>query len=165
MAQDFTKSRRRQEEEEREEEERASRPRPTIVPVRALTPKEEAEAIFKKLGDLSGVRLFGNRVLVAKFIRSTIGSGVLVAASDTKKEDRWQGKIGLVVMKGTTAFTDDAEFTWHGDDVNVGDWVFFQYGDGTDVEICPRGGTEAVFCKILKEGEVAGIVPRPDLFF
>lgn len=167
MAHDFTKSRRRIEEErEKEEEERAIRPKIAAVPAPTpATPEEEAKRIFAKVGDLSDVRLFGNRVMVAKFIRTTLGRGYLQAAPGTKTEDKWQGKIGLVIKKGTTAFVDDGDFTWHGDDVNVGDWVLFQYGDGTDIDLCPKGSTELIPCKVLKEGEIEGIVPRPDIFF
>ncbi len=161
MAVDFTLSAsRRKAEMEREEEERAMRPPGLPAAPKILTPKEEADALLARLGDLSGIKLFGNRVLVAKFIRTHIGtSGKLLAAKQTNDEDKWQGKVGLVVMKGTIAFQDDESTVWHGDDVAVGDWVFYQYGDGTDVDVGD------VHCKILKEGEIAGVIPRPDFFF
>lgn len=152
---------------EREEEERAKRPVPFKPAVQVkMTAAEEAKALFKRIGDLSAFKLFQNRILVAKFQRTTIGSGRLLAAEHTKTEDKWQGKTGLVVKKGTIAFMDD-EATgtfWHGDNVEVGDWVFFNYGDGTDIEICPDGSTDRIYCKVLKEGEIIGSVPRPDFF-
>jgi hypothetical protein len=168
MAVDFTiAAKRRREQEEREEIEREEEKRAAnakAVAPRRLTAQEEAAALRAKL-DLDGVKLFGNRILVAKFLRTTLGtSGKLVAADSTRTEDKWQGKIGLVVLKGTIAFQDDADHEWHGDDVNVGDWVFFHYGDGTDVDIASASG-ELVRCKWLKEGEIAGTIPRPDIFY
>lgn len=153
---------------EQEEEERATRLPWTPPPIRVkMTPAEEAAQLLKRLGNLAEVVLFSNRILVAKFQRTTLGSGRLLAAEQTKTEDKWQGKVGLVVKIGTIAFEDD-EATgtyWHGDGVAVGDWVFFNYGDGTDIEVCPDDSNERVHCKILKEGEIIGRVPRPDIFF
>lgn len=129
-------------------------------------PVAEAKKIFERVGDLSGVKVFGNRILVAKYERATVGySGRLVAAAQTNMEDRYQGKVGLVLKVGTVAFVDDDVNKFHGDSVKVGDWIFYSYGDGTDVDVCPAGSADKIHCKVLKEGDVGGVVPRPDFLF
>lgn len=131
-------------------------------------PAAAAKEIFTKVGDLSGVRIFGNRILVAKFERKTVGySGKLHAAPQTNREDQYQGKVGLVLKVGPMAFEDDLTrgITWSGDKVKVGDWIFFGYNDGTDIDICAPGSADKTHCKVLKEGDINGIVPRPDFLF
>ncbi len=143
-------------------------------PVGNAHPKREAHGeaeferarIMQRIGPaLHGIKVFGNRVLVAKFTRERVGSGRLLAAAPPPLEDKYQGKIGLVIAKGTIAFQDDDSHQFHGDNVEVGDWVFYAYGDGTDLDLTPPGTAEKVHCKLLKEAEVAGVVPRPDLFW
>lgn len=131
-------------------------------------PVAEAKKIFARVGDLSGIKLFGNRVLVAKFERTMVGSsGTLYAAPKTQLEDQYQGKVGLVLKVGPTAFVDDEAhgLVWNGDSVKPGDWIFYAYADGTDMDIVPIGSTDKVHCKLLREGDVNGIVPRPDFLF
>lgn len=129
-------------------------------------PAAEAKKIFDKVGDLSGCRIFGNRILVAKYERATVGySGKIYAAVQTNREDQYQGKVGLVLKVGTVAFVDDDVNKFHGDTVKVGEWIFFSYNDGTDIDICPPGSADKIHCKVLKEGDVNGIVPRPDFLF
>lgn len=131
-------------------------------------PVAEAKKLFARVGDLSGIKLFGNRILVAKFERTTVGtSGLLHAAPKTQLEDQYQGKVGLVLKVGPTAFVDDEAhgIVWNGDSVKPGDWVFYYYADGIDMDVCPIGSTDQVHCKLLREGDVNGIVPRPDFLF
>lgn len=131
-------------------------------------PAAEAKKIFAKLGDITGFKLFGNRIMVVMYERTTVGySGALYAPPQTNLEDRYQGKVGLVVKMGPVAFVDDpaSGIVFHGDAVKVGDWVSYSYSDGTNVDVCPPGSADKVHCKILVEGEIIGIVPRPDFLF
>lgn len=129
-----------------------------VVPV--ADANTEKKKILDRVGDLSKIRLFGNRVLIAKYIRQKIGS---IAVSDqTKTEDRWQGKIGLVLAKGHLAFKSDANNDFGPDDVKPGDWVLFNYSDGTDFDLLTNGHMDKVNCRVLKDVEIQGIVPSPD---
>jgi hypothetical protein len=132
-----------------------------------IVPTVDAEAERKKLldrvGDLSKVQIFGNRVLVAKFIRDRIGS---IAVSDrTRTEDKWQGKVGIVLKKGHLAFKSDANNDFGTDDVKVGDWVLFSYSDGTDFELLRNGHNDKIYCRVLKDIEVQGVVPSPEIIW
>ena len=125
-----------------------------------------ASDLLARLGDLSGVRIFGARIMVVKFIRDTIGSsGKLLAAAQTQMEDQYQGKVGLCIKVGRLAFKTDAKHDWGEDQVQVGDWVLYGYGDGYDMDIQPYGTDEKIHCKVLDESEVKGLVPNPGLIW
>jgi hypothetical protein len=108
--------------------------------------------------------VFGNHVLVAKWIRTRVSNSILAAAK-TQTEDRWQGKIGLVLAVGPSAFVDDANYSFHGVSVATGDWVWYSMADGTDQDYCPPGTTDKLPCRTLKDFDIIGRVPRPDFFY
>lgn len=130
-----------------------------------VTPLDvERQRLLAQLPDLSDMQVFGNRVLVAKFTRTTVGtSGRIIAADQTKTEDKWQGKIGLVIKVGAAAFRDEPGIEFYGDRVDVGDWIMFHYGDGWDLDI--QGPTQKVACKLIKDVNIHGVVTRPDFIF
>lgn len=78
-------------------------------------------AIMASVGDLSEIEVMGNRVMVAVYIRKKIGS--LYMPGQSQKEDEYQGKVCLVLKKGKLAFQSDLSVDFHGQDVEVGDWV------------------------------------------
>lgn len=132
--------------------------------VPGIDAQAEAQRIMDQIGDMADAVIFGNRILVAKWIRTTMGS--LLAAEQTRREDKWQGKVGLVLAVGPLAFKDDPSIgTFAGQSVKVGDWALFQYSDGRDLDFQPPGSHEKIPCKILRDVDIDGVVPRPDMFF
>jgi co-chaperonin GroES (HSP10) len=127
-------------------------------------PAAERKKIMAKFPDLKGLQIFGQRVLVATFIRDRLSDNLAVAES-TKKEDEWQGKIGLVLAMGHLAFKSDESNDFGPDKVDVGDWVAFSYSDGHNVDYQPPGTFEKVPCKIINDVLIAGKVARPDMFY
>jgi len=63
--------------------------------------------ILNKVGSLDGVEVFGSDVLVALYIRPQKTKSGIILADSTREEDRWQGKAGLILKLGPTAYTDD----------------------------------------------------------
>jgi hypothetical protein len=119
------------------------------------------EFIFEKLGDLDDIELFFNDVLVAKYIRSQIGAG-LIAAAETQREDVWQGVIGLVLKTGPTAFVDDANNKFHGLKVERGDWVLYRNSDGWDKDVAMLNErTQFVKCRVIQDAHIRGRVKYP----
>ena len=116
-----------------------------------------------ELGELKGF-LFGNHVMVAKWIRERASANIL-APEQTRREDGWQGKIGLVVALGPSAFVDDANYSFHGMNVSVGDWVWYSSNDGLDQDYVPPGTLARVPLRTLRDVDIIGRVPRPDFFF
>src|SRR5215831_17529601 len=100
--------------------------------------KEPPDQVLRKqVGDISELDLFHNWVLVAIYIRpatSTLGGKEFHYADRTRDEDKYQGVVGLVLKKGAAAFQDDVTKTFHGNNVEVGDWVFFRASDGPKMQ-------------------------------
>jgi hypothetical protein len=99
--------------------------------------------------------IYGSRVLVATApSASTLGrSGLLVATDKQKDEGRWQGKVGLILKLGTTAFENDPRFPsyeWKGPKPSVGDWVFYRTSDAWETGI---GG---ISCRHIWDADIVG---------
>ena len=124
-------------------------------------PKEEAKKIFDAIGDFKP-ELFGNRVLVAKFVTSKVSKSIISSAS-TQREDVYQGKIGLVIAVGPLAFANDANNDFKGQNVKVGDWVWYSWNDGSDQDV--RTDTVKLPCKCIKDVDINGKVTNPDCFY
>jgi co-chaperonin GroES (HSP10) len=116
-------------------------------------------ALITALGDMAKIELLSNRVLVAIYIAPEKTKGGLLRATQTIKEDVWQGAVGLVIKKGGMAFKDDdaSKTYFHGQDVSYGDWVSFVPGDGKRVQI------NGVDCRIVEDIMISMILPDPEL--
>jgi hypothetical protein len=135
---------------------------PAIAALHAADPRKELQ---KKVGDISDLKLFHNAIMVAVYIRPTTmklkGGHSLIMPDKVQDEDRYQGKIGLVVAKGPIAFLDDDRTQFHGQDVEIGEWVVFRPSDGFQLTLV-RPGQEAVLCRLLVEADIRARVTQPD---
>lgn len=126
--------------------------------------QDTKDFIFAKLGDLEDIDFLFNEVLVAKYIREEVGAG-LIAAAETRKEDLWQGVIGLVLKLGPRAFADDENTKFHGQKVERGEWAMFRNSDGWDKDIAMAGSrTNFVKCRIIQDAHIRGRVKYPGRF-
>ena len=110
-----------------------------IIPRRALddvarsaTPYAE---IFKKVGDLSGLEVMYNMVLLACYVKPERTRGGIILTDQSKEEDIWQGKVGMVLKLGRDAFQDDDDVSFNGQSAAVGEWVVFKVGDAWQIQI------------------------------
>lgn len=113
-------------------------------------PKEE---IWKAIGDLSDLKLFGNEVLVAIYIRPQKTSSGIFLTDNYRDEDKWQGKIGLVLKKGGTSLVAET------DKVEVNDWVLFRPSDGWGLTV------NGVMCRLLDDRVIRGAPAKPDTIY
>ena len=77
----------------------------------AYVMKHEVDArqeILKAVGDISNFNVFHNQVLIAIYIRPEMTAGGIIITNKTRDEDKWQGKVGLVLKKGPSAFVDES---------------------------------------------------------
>lgn len=122
-----------------------------------VDPKVEAASAFHKLGSfLDAVEIAYNDILVAKYVPEMIGS--LIAAEQTQKEQRWQGKCGLVLKFGPTAEEDGFKY-------EVGDWVWFRYSDGHEIGLKCENDPQVMNCMILSPAHIIGRISNPDLLW
>lgn len=109
------------------------------------------------------IELFHNTIMVATYYLPAyhvFPSGQrLYRSGETLDEALWQGKVGLVVAKGKMAFVDDEYRKFHGQNVDIGDWVYFDRIDGRQLTI------NRVHCRKLKDVEVIGRVKVPYMVY
>ena len=116
---------------------------------------DPAKELLEKVGDISNLSLFGPKILVALYVRpeKTAGKIIIPEKSNTRDEDVHQGKVGLVIKKGPTAFTD---FAYFNESVEVGDWVWFRASNGIAMKF------NGVDCRYLEDIRVEGKINQPD---
>lgn len=102
------------------------------------------EHIYRQMGQLD-LKLFGNEVLVAVYVRPQFSSTTgLTGSTKTQAEDVVQGKIALLVAAGPNAFKCDTaadEKAIYGEDgaPKPGDWLLLRATDGTPMSVCGPG--------------------------
>lgn len=113
--------------------------------------------IQKAVGDVSSVKLFSGRVLVALYVAPEKTSGGIFRPQSNVREDIWQAKVGLVLAKGEMAFKDDDTHKFHGQNVQLGDWVTFRKGDGKATQI------NGVDCLIIEDVSIDMVIDDPSI--
>ena len=121
--------------------------------------QDPKQALFEAVGDISDWKLMHNQILVAIYIRSEKTKGGIIRPGANVQEDEYQGKVGLVVKLGPTAFLDSADESFEGQNVEVGDWVVYRTGDGWQLTIRDTA------CRILTDRTIRMVVPEPEAIF
>lgn len=116
------------------------------------------KVLMSKVGDLKGVELMGNRVLVAIYVAPEKTSGGIIRPTSQLKEDIFQGSVGLVLKMGPAAFEDDGRINvyFYGQSARVGEWVVFRPGDARRVQI------NGVDCRFVEDSLIDMVVSDPE---
>ena len=117
---------------------------------------DPAKKLIDEIGDLSTVELFNNQILVAVYIRPQKTKSGIYLTDKTTDEDRHQSKVGLIMKMGPSAFEENSEGWFKGEEFNLKDWVVFRPADGWSVTV------HGVLCRILTDTQVKGRVQNPD---
>lgn len=112
--------------------------------------------VLKDLGDISGVVILGSDVLVATYIKPRKTAGGIFLPDKSAEEDRHQGKIGLVLKLGESAFSYSGPYKYEGTVPKVGDYVAFHTSDTREI------GIRGVSCRTVDSSLIRMIVPDPD---
>lgn len=120
--------------------------------------KEQKKTALELLGDLDGLKVQANKLLVCMHIEPDM-RGSLFLDKATLRESIFQGTVGFVVKKGKLAFVDDeaSKTFFHGEGAEIGEYVVFRAGDGKRVQI--RG----VDCKWVEDIAIDAIVADPNV--
>lgn len=122
-----------------------------------------AELVFKHLGDLSQYTVLGTSVLVATYIKSRWTAGGIMMTDKAVDEDRWQGKVGLVVKTGEDAFkytyTSAGAYDYTGPKPDVGKYIMYHASDARELAI------KGISCKLIDASLIKLIVPDPDAIY
>ena len=119
--------------------------------------EDPRQTLVNEIGDLSEVKIYNNWILCAVYKRPEKTASGIFLTDGTRKEDEYQGKVGLVVKKGPIAFQDDSNTSFFGQDVEIGDWVVFRPSDGWSLNI---NGT---LCRMLQDTQIRLVVNDPDV--
>src|SRR5258708_12336646 len=127
----------------------------------AVHESDPAKELLKKVGKLKDFELYGNAILIAIYMRPKTArykSMTLQLADETRKEDEYQGKVGLVLKKGPMAFVDDDHVQFHAHKVKVGDWIVIRPSEGWLLTLTQNG----VLCRMVTESAIRMKIPSPD---
>ena len=124
------------------------------------------QALLDALPDaIAQYEVFHNRVLVATYVRPEKTRGGIILADRSLAEDRFQGKVGLVIKVGPIAFVDDGGAKFGGIAVKPGDWVTYRPSDGIEVFFVDLNGRDATPCRQLEDIHILGRTPDPALIY
>jgi co-chaperonin GroES (HSP10) len=118
---------------------------------------DPAKDLWDKIGDLKGIRdLYFGEIMVAIYQRPEQTASGLYLSDKTRDEDKFQGKVGLVLKKGPRAFEDEGDIKFHGQNVEIGDWVVFRPSDGWQWNV------NKVECRMLRDVDIKARISAPD---
>lgn len=136
--------------------------------LKAFHQKDPRLEIIKRVGNLEWLRLRANQILVAVYIappERQYGTMGIIVTDKTRDEDRYQGKVGLIVKMGPLAFVDDDQTKFlPNDKATLGDWVVFRASDGWQITLTGDGTEDSrQLCRIFVESDIRAIIPAPDM--
>lgn len=136
-----------------------------IAEAAILDPKQ---ALLDSLGDISGVEVLYNNVMVATYIapprivQTAEGPKTIHLPDRSHEEDRFQGKAALVIKLGPTAFKYDGSYPYEGPKIEPGDWVFLRPSDGMEMfKASAEDRNTGTSCRIIEDRFVLGRVKDP----
>lgn len=112
--------------------------------------------VLKSLGDLSGITVLADNVLVATYIKPRKTSGGIIIPEASIHEDRHQGKVGLVLKVGEGAFKYVGGYKYEGTVPEIGQYVAFHTSDAREMAL------NGVSIKFIPDSLIRMIVPDPD---
>lgn len=126
---------------------------PPMMMDHEVDPKKK---LIEDIGDLSSIELFNNQILVATYIRPQKTKSGIYLTDKTTEEDKFQSKVGLLVKTGPSAFEENDEGWFLGEEFELNDWLVFRPSDGWSITV------HGVLCRILSDTQVKGRVQNPD---
>lgn len=122
--------------------------------------EDPKQVVLDKIGDAADkVQIFGSRVLVATAPR---GIRNILLPDKSVEEERWQGKIGLLIKAGEDAFAHDPRYPsyeWSGPKPTVGDWVVYRTSDTWEV------GLAGISCRFVFDDNIVGTIDSLEVIY
>jgi len=127
---------------------------PAMLMEHDVDPKQK---LLEELGDLSHIEIFNNQLLVATYIRPSKTKSGLYLTDKYTDEDRFQGKVGLLVAMGPEAFQDDGGQWFKDTSFHIHDWLVYRPSDGWSITV------NGVLCRVLSDTQIKMRIPSPDV--
>lgn len=122
-------------------------------------------ALLDSVGDVSGIEVLHNLILVATYIEPEKTAGGIIKPDRTLAENRFQGKAALVLALGPLAFKDDAWKTFGGVMINVGEWVMVRPSDGLELFKVDATGSAGTSCRLFEDIHIKARIADPALIY
>ena len=119
------------------------------------------QALHSHLGDISGLEVLYNNILVATYIEPEKTVGGVYLPDRSLQEARFQGKVSLVIKLGPTAFKYDGSFPYEGPKIEIGDWIICRPSDGFEMFSADQTRQSGTSCRIFEDRFVLGRVSDP----
>lgn len=132
----------------------------TIVQLAGADDPKQA-LIDKVSGVIDGVTLLGEQLLLATYIRSNRTKGGIYLTEKAMEEDRFQGKVGLLLKCGPTAFKYDetGQYAFEGEPPALHSWLVYRASEGWEI------GLNGVSCRIISARYIRMIVDNPTVIW
>ena len=112
------------------------------------------KAVLDNIGDLKDFSVLSSNVLVATYVKPEKTAGGIIIPDTSKDEDRWQGKVGLVLKIGESAFKYDGAFEYEGTKPKIGDYVVFHTSDSREI------GVNGFSCRFIDSSLIRMVIPE-----
>lgn len=139
---------------------------PIAGQIKPVHVEDPADAIWREVGSLEGIHTLFQNVLIATYIRPAEAktAGGIILTHQTVDEDRYQGKVGLVLQVGPRAFVDADDggvpVRFYGYSAKPGDWVVFKPSEGMKMQIGKRE------CRVIADIYITKMsVDKPDAIY
>lgn len=129
---------------------------------------------------VEGITVQRNKVLVATYVRPNVTAGGIIMTQKNADEDRWQGKVGLVLKRGPVAFDfeelreamDDPAYADISDAEarcaaevrlgipQIGQWVAYRNSETWEIGLRVEPGI-AVSCRMVTDDSILAVVTDP----
>lgn len=117
--------------------------------------------------NIEGFEPFHNYVLVATYVRGDrTKSGIIIGGDRTRAEDRFQGKIGLVLLVGPTAFRGRHKNSFGGITVKPGDWIMYRTSDAHEFFFVDKKlSLEGASARLIEDTLIMARVNDPETIY
>jgi hypothetical protein len=137
--------------------------------------KDARSALVDAIGqdNIENFEPFHNLILIATYIqppkmmKGPDGKDVPFFSSDkTQQEDRFQGKVGLVLKVGPTAFIGKTPESFGGITVKPGEWLMYKASDAHEFYFVDKlRKLDGSSCRLIEDTLVMGRVADPESIF
>lgn len=127
--------------------------------------RDPKQALLDSVGDMSGIEVLHNLVLVATYIEPEKTAGGIYKPDRTLTELRFQGKAALVLKMGPLAFKDDNVAKFGGVELKEHDWVFVRPSDGLEFFKVDATGSAGTSCRLFEDTQIKARVSDPALIY
>ncbi len=130
---------------------------PNVAMLHEVDPKEE---IISKLGDiLDGFEILNNEVLLVIYRRPKTTRGGIVLTDRVLDEDKYQGKVGLIVKVGPSC---DFPTVPPNTPIGLHDWVMIKASDSFALDLLGPDNKE-IPCRLVMDKFVRVKITNPGL--